>query len=296
MLYLGIDAGASSTKWTLLDSEGMVKEGTSLSMDGHINREESKTRMITVLKEIEAVAHPQKVTAIYAGITGISETVDGAAATIEIFRSVFGKTSLELVTDIELGYRAHLDLGEGIFLYAGTGSIALHIDKNKEIIRAGGWGYLLGDEGGGYWIGREAIRRVLFQIENQSPIDPNSFEAQILTFIDCRNWKDIKSFVYSHERSKMASIARHVIELAQQGDMTALEIIQEAVGYLANLVWRLEKNLGGEKKPVVFAGGLSTGSSPLIQALNRELGRQVRVSNIRSATRAAELASVGSAE
>ena len=290
MLYLGIDAGASSTKWTLLDSEGTVKEGISLSMDGHINREESKTRMITVLSEIEAAAHPQKMTAIYAGITGISETVEGVAATVEIFRSVFGKARLELVTDIELGYRAHLGLGEGIFLYAGTGSIALHIDKNREMIRVGGWGYLLGDEGGGYWIGREAIRRVLFHIESQSPITSNSFEDQILTFIDCRNWKDIKSFVYSHERSKMASIARPVIELAQQGDRTALEILQEAAGYLANLVRRLERNLGEDEKPVVFAGGLSTGSNSLLQALIAELGREVRVPNIRSATRAAELA------
>ncbi|MEK6648747.1 MAG: BadF/BadG/BcrA/BcrD ATPase family protein [Actinomycetota bacterium] len=290
MLYLGIDAGASSTKWALLDSEGTVKEGTSLSMDGHINREESKTRMIAVLKEIEAVAHPQKVTAIYAGITGISETVEGAAATVEIFRSVFGRARLELVTDIELGYRTHLDFGEGIFLYAGTGSIALHINKNREIIRAGGWGYLLGDEGGGYWIGREAIRKVLFRIESQSPIAPNSFEERILIFMDCLDWKDIKSFVYSHERSKMASIAQHVIELAQEGDGTALEILQEAAGYLADLVWRLEKNLGMEGKPVVFAGGLSTENNPLLQALNRKLGAQVRVSNIRSATRAAELA------
>ena len=100
---------------------------------------------------------------------------------------------------------------------------------------------MLGDEGGGYWIGREAIRKVLFRIESQSPIAPNSFEERILIFMDCLDWKDIKSFVYSHERSKMASIAQHVIELAQEGDGTALEILQEAAGYLADLVWRLER-------------------------------------------------------
>jgi glucosamine kinase len=290
VLYLGIDAGASSTKWALLDSEGTLKEGTSLSMDGHINREESKTRMISVLREIEAVRRPQKVTAIYAGITGISETVEGVAETVKIFRSIFGSARLELVTDIELGYRANLNLGEGIFLYAGTGSIALHIDKNRQVIRAGGWGYLLGDEGGGYWIGREAIRRVLFHIESQSPISPNSFENQILTLINCANWKDIKLFVYSNERSKVASIARCVIELAGQGDGTALEILQKAAGHLANLVRRLDENLGGNEKPIVFAGGLSVGNSLLLGALTRELGRKPQVSDIRSATRAAELA------
>ena len=93
MLYLGIDAGASSTKWALLDSEGTVKEGTSLSMDGHINREESKTRMIAVLKEIEAVAHPQKVTAIYAGITGISETVEAQQQLLKSFERLWQSPS-----------------------------------------------------------------------------------------------------------------------------------------------------------------------------------------------------------
>jgi glucosamine kinase len=290
VLYLGIDAGASSTKWALLESEGTLIEGRSLPMDGHINREESRTRMITVLKEIEIAVHPQKVEAIYAGITGISETVEGMAATVEIFRGVFGDARIELVTDIELGYRANIDLGEGIFLYAGTGSIALHIAKDAEIKRAGGWGYLLGDEGGGYWIGREAIRRVLFRLESRLPIISNSFDDRILKFMDCLDWKDIKSFVYSQERSKVASIARPVIDLAREGNGTALEILQEAAGYLANLVWRLEKNLGGGTRTIVFAGGLSIGSNPLLKALIHELGREVRVSTIKSAVKAAELA------
>lgn len=290
MLTLGIDAGASATKWALLDSSGVFREGTSLPMDGHINNSESKIRMLEVLNGISIAAYPESVSAIYAGITGIAETGDGAAEISKIFVNVFGEVPIHLVSDIELGYHANLALGEGIFLYAGTGSIAIHINKEGETFRAGGWGYLLGDEGAGYWIGREAIRTTLLSLESNAPIHPDSFEDQVLRFIHCRDWKDIKSFVYSPDRSKIAKIARLVIELTEKNDKLAMRILQEGASALANLVWRLEATLGEEKLPVVFAGGLSTGENPLSRELVRQLARPVRISHVRAANRAAELA------
>jgi len=290
MLTLGIDAGASATKWALLDSSRVFREGTSLPMDGHINNNESKIRMLEVLNEISIAAHPERVSAIYAGITGIAETGDGTAEISKIFLSVFGEVPIHLVSDIELGYHANFALGEGIFLYAGTGSIAIHINKEGETFRAGGWGYLLGDEGAGYWIGREAIRKILLSLESSSGILSDSFEDRVLRFIHCQDWKDIKSFVYSPDRSKIAEITRLVVELAEKNDELAIQILQEGASALANLVWRLEATLGEEKLPVVFAGGLSAEGNPLSRELIRQLARPVRISHVRAANRAAELA------
>lgn len=290
MLTLGIDAGASATKWALLDSSGTFREGTSLPMDGHINNEGSKTRMLEVLNEIFTAAPAERISGIYAGITGIPETGVGTAEIEEIFTGVFGDVPMSLVSDIELGYRANFALGEGIFLYAGTGSIALHINQQGKISRAGGWGYLLGDEGAGYWIGREAIRRTLLTLESGSPIRTDSFEDQVLNFIHCRDWKEIKSFVYSRNRSKVAEIARLVLELAEKGDEFANQILQEGASALANLVWRLEATLGKGELPIVFAGGLSTEENLLSRELIRQLARPVRISHVRAANRAAELA------
>ncbi len=287
---MGIDAGASATKWALLDSSGVFREGTSLPMDGHINNSESKIRMLEVLDGITSAAYPERISAVYAGITGIAETGEGTAEISRIFMSFFGDVPIHLVSDIELGYHANFALGEGIFLYAGTGSIAIHISEEGETSRAGGWGYLLGDEGAGYWIGREAIRKTLLSLESNSPIYAGSFEDQVLRFIHCRDWEDIKAFVYSHDRSKIAEIARLVIELAEKNDEHAIQILQEGAGALANLVWRLEATLGKEKLPVVFAGGLSAEENPLSRELVRQLARPVRISHVRAANRAAELA------
>lgn len=290
MFTLGIDAGASATKWTLLDSSGVSREGISSPMDGHINNNESKMRMLAVLSEISIAAYPEKVSAIYAGITGIAETGDVTTEISKMFVSVFGDIPIHLASDIELGYLANLALGEGIFLYAGTGSIAIHINEMGKAFRAGGWGYLLGDEGAGYWIGREAIRETLLSLESDSTILPGSFEDQVLRFMHCRDWKDIKSFVYSSDRSKIAEIARLVVERAEKNDKPAVRILQEGASALANLVWRLEATLGKEKLPVVFAGGLSAEESPLSRELVRQLARPVRISHVRAANRAAELA------
>lgn len=290
MLTLGIDAGATATKWALLGRNGVFCEGTSLSMDGHIDNEKSKIRMLEVLKEIAAAAYPEKISSIYAGITGIAETEIGMAEIRKLFSDVFDDIPAHLVSDIELGYHANFALGEGIYLYAGTGSIALHINLAGKIFRTGGWGYLLGDEGAGYWIGREAIRKTLLSLESNPPIRTDSFESHVLGFIGCRDWKDIKSFVYSGDRAKIAEIARLVIELAESDVEYAIQILQEGASALANLVWRLEATLGNAKLPLVFAGGLSTEENVLSRELIRQLARPIRISNVRFANRAAELA------
>ncbi len=290
MLSLGIDAGASSTKWALLNDKGVFREGSLLAMDGHINKAPSRARMIHVLEEIVALAMPEKITSIYAGITGIAETESGSAAIKSIFTSIFGDIPIDLVSDIELGYRANFEPGEGIFLYAGTGSIAMYIDENEKIFRAGGWGYLLGDEGAGYWIGREAIRQVLTTLESGTSFTSDSFESEILGSIHCKDWKDIKSFVYSDDRAKIAELSRLVASLAIHGDAKALKILISAGSALANLVWRLEEIVRKGNLRVIFAGGLNAPESPLSSELIKQITRPVEVSHVRAANRAAELA------
>ena len=153
---LGIDGGATATKWALRKADGTFIEGNSGPIDGHIYRSESKERLEKVLKEIKIASGSEIVTSIYAGLTGLGK--EGEAEVMQLIKKEFRQARVELALDIVLGYRANFDLGAGIFLYAGTGSIAIHISKSGEVIRSGGWGYLLGDEGAGYWIGREAIK------------------------------------------------------------------------------------------------------------------------------------------
>jgi glucosamine kinase len=284
MHYLGIDAGASATQWALIDENGLVTSGAQEAMDGHLYRQASVERMRKVLSEIAQQIKGIEVCAVYMGITGVRH--DGSIEN-EI-DSVF-KCSSTVVSDIELAYRANFSEGDGILLYAGTGSVSYAIDENGKIHKIGGWGYLLGDEGAGYWIGKEAIRLALFQLENEKTISDGSLSRQILNKMQAHDWDTVKAFVYAKERSEIAALSRIVDSAANAGDSEALVILNKAAAHLAELVDRIDKKLVRKSLPVKFTGGISS-SKTLYHELEKFLRMRVSISHIDIALRAAELA------
>jgi N-acetylglucosamine kinase-like BadF-type ATPase len=284
MHYLGIDAGASATQWALINENGLVISGAQEAMDGHLYRQASVERMRKVLSEIAQQIEGIEVCAVFMGITGVRH--DGSIEN-EI-DSVF-KCSSTVVSDIELAYRANFPEGDGILLYAGTGSVSYAIDENGKIHKIGGWGYLLGDEGAGYWIGKEAIRLALFQLENEKTILEGSLSHQILNKMQAHDWDTVKAFVYAKERSEIAALSRIVDSAANAGDPEALVILNKAAAHLAELVDRIDKKLVRKSLPVKFTGGISS-SKTLYHELEKFLRMRVSISRIDIALRAAELA------
>jgi N-acetylglucosamine kinase-like BadF-type ATPase len=284
MNSLGIDAGATATKWALINDSGVIAQGVAAAMDGHLYRPASKSRMQSVLGGILKEIGDAKVSSVYMGITGV--THDGSIEN-EI-NSVFNCSST-VVSDIELAFRANFSDGDGILLYAGTGSVAFAIDENLKRHQIGGWGYLLGDEGAGYWIGKESIRSALFVIENKQSVKPGSLVDQILSQINAKDWEGVKAFVYSQDRSAIAALSKIVNSCVEQGDQDAILILEKAAGHLAELVNRIDKQLLRKTLPVIFTGGISS-SKYLYKELEKFLRMRVSISSIDIALRAAELA------
>ena len=284
MNFLGIDAGASATKWVLINDSGTIASGRCDAMDGHLYRQASQERMRRVLGEISEEINDYKVSAVYMGITGVTQ--DGS---IEREIETSFKCASKVVSDIELAYRANFENGEGILLYAGTGSVAYAINENSEVHKIGGWGYLLGDEGAGYWIGKEAIRHSLFELESINKIDQGSLSDRILKEIHADDWSGIKAFVYSKDRAEIAALSKIVDQAAEVGDPQAISILEKAAGHLADLVNRTDDVLLRKALPVKFTGGIS-GSKILYQELEKYLRMRVSISTVDIALRAAELA------
>jgi N-acetylglucosamine kinase-like BadF-type ATPase len=284
MHYLGIDAGASATQWALINENGLVASGVQEAMDGHLYRQASVDRMKKVLSEIAQEISGIKVSSVYMGITGVMH--DGSIEN-EI-DGVFNCRST-VVSDIELAYRANFSAGEGILLYAGTGSVSYAIDQSGQVHKIGGWGYLLGDEGAGYWIGKEAIRLALFQLESKKTILEGSLSHQVLNAMQANDWETVKTFVYAKDRSEIAALSRIVDSAATSGDADAVSILNKAASHLAELVDRIDKNLEGKSLPVKFTGGIS-GSKSLYSELEKFLRMRVSISKVDIAFRAAELA------
>jgi glucosamine kinase len=289
MSYLGIDAGATATKWALYDGAQIVDSGKCAAMDGHIFRPESRARVNEVLTEISAKVKGTEIKSVFAGITGATSEDSATDPLGQIFHSYFPNAKVRVVHDIELAYYANFEVGEGILLYAGTGSIAMYIDDEAGPIRAGGWGYLLGDEGAAFWIGRESIRWVVTGLDTGEEVAPDSLSDVILKQIGATDWNGIKEFTYSSERSEIAKLAATVGRLADAGNADAQGIIYEASQHLIALVHQLDIQIDNAPR-IVVAGGVCQEGSFLAKALHSFFSERVSISDCNIAQRAAELA------
>lgn len=270
--YLGIDGGASSGKWCLIDSSGQIlANGKSGPIDGHIYREESRARLAKFLAEINNAIQIGP-SAAHVGLTGAPETRDAQSELRNLFSSVLGKINLEIENDVYLGYRAAFGKDQGVFLYSGTGSIAVYRDSQGLLRKVGGWGYLLGDEGGGYWIGREAIRCALFAIEDARN---SEIATAVFKVSGGDSWDAVKRFVYSSSREQIATLAQPTLALAESGNHEANEIVIQAASHLAELVIRAERKLGFIPRRVILSGGVLSASKLISNEVEKALGRDV---------------------
>ena len=172
--------------------------------------------------------------------------------------------------------------------YSGTGSIAIYIDQDRKLRANGGWGYLLGDEGAGYWIGREALRQLLGEIESGKNI---SRIKEILNGkLAIINRSEILKYAYGNSREDIARLAKPLIELAIQGDSSAKEITKSSAQHLSELVLRTEENAGLKNARIVFGGGVAQSGAIITSEIERILGRKVEVSKENLSLDAAKLA------
>lgn len=275
--YLGIDAGSSATKWALVDENGTeIKHGKGNPVDGHLYREESQGEWEIFLAELrKEITEP--VSAIYAGVTGASDFPEENHQVAQLIRKYFSQSEVHVVMDVALGYRANVKDPKGIYLYAGTGSIAVYQDTNGRHRTVGGWGYLLGDEGAGYWIGISGLRAILAEIESGHH---DSHLSSILgSDGKTPTFNEIKEIVYGSPRSKVAALAKDIINLSKNGDRKSLEIINLAAQELASLVVRTREVIGDAGGPVVFGGGIAKSSQEIVSEIENILGITVQVSS-----------------
>ena len=286
-VFFGIDGGASSAKWCVINESGdKISEGKSGPIDGHIYRDESKERLSLLLREIRN-STSSEIVAGHVGLTGAPESPGDQVGLKTLFSEVLGVSRLTIENDVYLGYRAAFGKEFGLFLYAGTGSILVYRSNDGEINRIGGWGYLLGDEGAGYWIGRESIRETLRGMEEgrRSVLSAFVFEVS-----GGASWDKIKRFVYSTSREKIAGLANPILKAAEAGDEDAKEIATQAGLELAGLVKRAEKVLNRNDYPITFSGGIASASPIVKKAIEQEIGREISLFSGDTAFAAAKLA------
>ncbi len=283
MHVLGIDAGGTKTVCLLADEQGRVVSearggGANLQAAGELEVE----KVLHAVMETALGDRDVQPAAICLGIAGVDRESD-AAAVRGIMRRIGFKTRTLVVNDALIALVAGAGDGPGVVIVAGTGSIAYGTDGAGRAARAGGWGYVLGDEGGGFWIGRAALNAVVRQFDGRGPA--TMLSEMVLAAMNLKSPTELVHAVYGGglHRYAIAAMSPVVQRAADAGDAVASDIVSRAAielaGAATSVITRLE--MRGELFPTILAGGVFRGVPALVAQVAARLAEAAPRSDVR---------------
>lgn len=260
-LVFGVDGGRTSTKCVLATTAGRIVgrgEGGPL---GYLAAEEGLQHLAQSLREaFESTWHaagmaPQPVQAVGLGLAGVEPGTAEAQLVLDLVPQVVEARSIALESDAFVALvGAHMGK-PGVIAISGTGSIAMGINAQGERARAGGWGWLTGDEGSAFAIGRSAVLAAFYALDGVGPA--TLLERLLQRHFNIASIYELKRLIYAQDFGPrgFASLAPLVSEAVGQGDAVALQIIRQAGQALANQVAAVVRKLGFQKAVVAPVGG-----------------------------------------
>lgn len=179
-----------------------------------------------------------------------TEIVDG------ITDKISGKKEKLLLNDGEAGYFSRFLDKDGIVIAPGTGMIA-YGKKSNNIQRTSGWGWFIGDEGGGFYIGKKALQETAKLEDGRSEYD-SDLNNKIKSFYNVKNGRDLVNIIYKDRMDirTIASLSTIVSQMANSGDDLSKHIIQEAAIEASLCAISLYKRLNYKNVTVSGYGGV----------------------------------------
>lgn len=258
--FLGVDGGQTSTTAVIGDADGKIVGWASAGPCNHVAGAEAKAKFLRVMGEcvsqaarragIEQARYHFKAACF--GMSG------GPADKAALLRELIDAEHWIVTHDAMIALAGATSGEPGIVVIGGTGSIAFAQNARGETARAGGWGYLFGDEGGAFDIVRQALRAVLREHEGwggRTALTPALIEAVSATDAD-----QLLHLLYTPDwpRQRVASLAEIVNRIAEDGDPVAIGTLHNAARDLALLAASVRRQLWneGESARVAWVGGV----------------------------------------
>lgn len=269
---IGIDAGGTKTVGLLADDQGRVlaeARGGGANLQTHGELEVEKV-LDGILEGLDPTR--RNVAAVCLGIAGVDRPQDEQVIR-SILRRLGHRETARVVNDAAIALAAGTKDRIGIVVLAGTGSIAYGCDRGGRTARAGGYGFLLADEGSAYWFGHQALRLAVRAADGRGPatrLRPLLFEA-----LEVATVQELVPRVYERglPKHRIAALAGSVQKAADAGDALAAELIERGAQELALAARAVGRQLdfGGEAFAVVLAGGAFKACPGMLEPLERAL-------------------------
>ena len=254
-LFLGVDGGQSGTTAVIGDEIGRVLGTGEAGPCNHAAAAEGRAKLERAVTGSVAEACAQ------AGVDPAAVTFEAACFGMSggpedkeaILAAILRTHRLVVTTDAVTALAGATPEGQGIIVIAGTGSISFGRNAEGRSARAGGWGYVFGDEGGAFDIARQALRALLRMDEGWGPA--TGLRQPLLEATGSRNANDMLHRFYTPDwpRSRVATLAPIVDAAAAAGDPAAAQILNNGAQELAMLAASVRHQLWKPDEPVELA-------------------------------------------
>lgn len=257
---IGVDGGGTKTGAALLNLRGEVISYSEAGPSNHHNVGVEKSRRTIEEACVQAIKRAgidaKDVRIVVASLAGLDCSLDFKAMENAVENFPIGR--IILVHDSMAALYATNAGRESAIIIAGTGSSTAGINSRGEYARAGGWGYLLADEGSGFYIAKRGVAAALLEYEGRGP--STMITRLLIEKLNAKTPDEIIWHVYTRGMSivEFARLAPLVTEAAVKGDEVAMRILCDAGKELANTVSGVIKRLGMEsdKFPIGLIGGV----------------------------------------
>ncbi|MCA2189370.1 N-acetylglucosamine kinase [Nonomuraea cavernae] len=285
-LVVGVDAGATSTRVSIHTLDG-TRVGYARAGAGNPSAHGLARAVAAIGAALEEALGSLDGSRVVASLAGVAGKVDELAPELARIWAGHGVPGgPEVAGDVAIAYVAGSPEPCGSLLLSGTGAVAARIVGHQQDVIADGLGWLLGDEGSGFWIGRAAAKAVVAALDRAEP------EGLLATLVldhflgaergpSPRQSADRLVRLAQADHMRLAALAAPVSQAATAGDPVALAIARRAAGHLVTTVRRV--HVSG---PVVLAGSVLTSEGPVRRAV-RELLAGETVTTARDAAGAA---------
>ena len=252
-LFIGIDGGQSSTTALIGDETGRVLGYGRGGPCNHVKTGDGRQKFTGAILGCVTLAREQAGLPV-ARFAALCAGFSGGPADKESLLAELVPSDLAFVTHDGLIALSGATAGApGIIAIAGTGQLSFGRNAAGETARAGGWGYVFGDEGGGFDITRQALRAALRQHEGWGP--GTALHDRLLHETGATDANDLLHRFYSTDfpRPRIAALSRLVDDAARDGDAVARAILTNAAHHQAAYVAAVNAQLFTAPEPVVVA-------------------------------------------
>ncbi|GAA5193745.1 BadF/BadG/BcrA/BcrD ATPase family protein [Rugosimonospora acidiphila] len=276
-LVIGADLGGTSTRVALADADGALLATASAGGGNPTSHGADRAAAelgIAVKRALDGF-DPRRVRAAVLGVAGAGALDDPGAA--RLFDEAVGGSGLavrpDFLSDAEVAYCSATPRPSGTLLLAGTGAKAARVRDRRVQATADGFGWLLGDHGSGFWLGREAVRAVLAAIDGTGPETsltgtvPGRLLDRPLDRPAYRRRYAVIRAVAARPPVALAGLAVLVAEAEAAGDEVATSICDRAAAHLVRTIGEVREP--GERGPLVLNGGV-------VRSPHSPVGRRVR--------------------